>query len=113
MRLAASPSCSMANFVRLLRGGNETWVLNDVISNEIVLFNDNINFISNGEHFNSLSVVEVFPQAYSLRYGDVEVAAIFSDDNTNWEKQAFRTITFLEPPTGELLTWLQANGVKQ
>ena len=28
-------------------------------------------------------------------------------------KTNYRTITFLEPPTGELLTWLQANAVKQ
>lgn len=28
-------------------------------------------------------------------------------------KTNYRTITFLEPPAGELLTWLQANAVKQ
>lgn len=27
--------------------------------------------------------------------------------------QAYRTVTFLEPPTCDLLTWLQNNGVKQ
>lgn len=26
---------------------------------------------------------------------------------------AYRTITFLEPPTGDLLAWLQVNAVKQ
>ena len=30
-----------------------------------------------------------------------------------WYDSGCRTITFLEPPTGDLLTWLQANAVKQ
>ena len=30
-----------------------------------------------------------------------------------WSDINYRKITFLEPPTGELLTWLQANGIKQ
>lgn len=30
-----------------------------------------------------------------------------------WTDQKYRTIKFLEPPTGDLLTWLQANAVKQ
>lgn len=32
---------------------------------------------------------------------------------TGWLSDSLRTITFLEPPTGDLLTWLQANAVKQ
>jgi hypothetical protein len=30
-----------------------------------------------------------------------------------WTNDAYRTITFLEPPTGALLAWLQENAVKQ
>lgn len=30
-----------------------------------------------------------------------------------WTKETYRTVTFLEPPTGGLLAWLQANAVKQ
>ena len=30
-----------------------------------------------------------------------------------WTDQKYRTIKFLEPPTGDFLTWLQANAVKQ
>lgn len=30
-----------------------------------------------------------------------------------WFDESYRTWEFLEPPTGELLTWLQENGVKQ
>lgn len=32
---------------------------------------------------------------------------------TGWYDSGCRTITFLEPPTGDLLTWLQANAMKQ
>lgn len=32
---------------------------------------------------------------------------------TGWRSESCRTLTFLEPPTGELLAWLQANAVKQ
>lgn len=32
---------------------------------------------------------------------------------TGWVNEAYRTITFATAPTGELLTWLQANGAKQ
>lgn len=44
-----------------------------------------------------------------MYYGNTSVMA----DTASWVNQAYRTITFLEPPTGDLLTWLQANGVKQ
>lgn len=30
-----------------------------------------------------------------------------------WDNEAYRTIEFQETPTGELLEWLQANGIKQ
>lgn len=33
--------------------------------------------------------------------------------NMNWLDEAYSIITFLEPPTGDLLTWLQANATKQ
>ena len=34
-------------------------------------------------------------------------------DLINWTQEAFRTVAFDEPPTGALLTWLQANAVQQ
>lgn len=34
-------------------------------------------------------------------------------DSSGWIDQAYRTITLAEPATGEFLTWLQANAVKQ
>jgi hypothetical protein len=56
-----------------------------------------------------------------IKYNNTTVNEIFvsSPDadhvagNANWINSAYRTVTFLDPPTGDLLTWLQANAVKQ
>ncbi len=47
--------------------------------------------------------------------GEVELLSD-AEDNTHttyWQNEAYRTVTFLESPSGELLTWLQASAVKQ
>lgn len=57
-----------------------------------------------------------YPSAglYAIGYGR---GAIGSTDvyysTKGWLNNAYRTITFREPPTGDLLTWLQANAVQQ
>lgn len=50
---------------------------------------------------------------YSNHAKGVEVyrSAVVGGDG--WIDQAYRTITLKEPATGELLTWLQNNAVKQ
>ena len=45
--------------------------------------------------------------SYTETYTDPEYSG------TGWVNEAYRTITFETAPTGELLTWLQANGTKQ
>ncbi len=51
---------------------------------------------------------------YAIWYGQ---GAMGSTDvyysTKGWLNNAYRTITFSEPPTGDLLTWLQANAVQQ
>lgn len=44
----------------------------------------------------------------NIYYDDVAVW-----NRKGWEFESNKIITFLEPPTGDLLTWLQQNGVKQ
>nr|DAG20527.1 MAG TPA: hypothetical protein [Caudoviricetes sp.] len=57
-----------------------------------------------------------YPNAglYAIGYGR---RAIGSTDvyysTKGWLNNGYRTITFSEPPTGDLLTWLQANAVQQ
>lgn len=90
---------------------SETWVLNEFIpvnpNDDVTTFNTS--FISNQTKFSTIE--------YSFA-----IVSVVSYDNTTvfggrpepeWTDQAYRTITFLEPPTGDLLTWLQANGTKQ
>lgn len=52
---------------------------------------------------------------HNLNYYDAsgDRIVVYLGDFNRWDNQAYRTITFLEPPTGNLLTWLQTNGVKQ
>ena len=83
----------------------ETWVLNETY-NDGGMGSYNINFTSNGETFGQFSYGDM-PRWY-IKYG--ETNAYF---NGVWANQAYRTVTFATPPTGDLLTWLQNNGVKQ
>lgn len=86
---------------------SETWVLNNeayLSTTESVAIN--VNFTSNGLSFSSIMV------SINLRrqilYDSTVVKAFDA-----WTSQAYRKLTFDAPPTGDLLTWLQANGVKQ
>ena len=80
----------------------ETWVLNETLSGELPRVN--IEFVSNGMNFGS------------ILYGDAIHYLAYDKEQVylgGWSNQAYRTITFDTPPTGDLLTWLQANGTKQ
>lgn len=102
-------------------GGQETWVLNegqDYWLPSYAYAQETPQFISNGMQFYGFAaearilVYFIGPGGWSPNGDDI----IVCDEDTEvvtFEDQAYRTITFLEPPTGELLTWLQANGVKQ
>ena len=86
---------------------SETWVLNnEVYPPDSVGETFNVNFTSNGLSFSSIGV------SVNLRrqvlYDSTVVKAFDA-----WTSQAYRKLTFDAPPTGDLLTWLQANGVKQ
>lgn len=92
----------------------ETWVLNELIdplmgggtSGAVTYSTD---FTSNNNTFNSIKHTESTKAI--LYYNDVLVFGW--SPIAGWTNQAYRKLTFDAPPTGELLTWLQANGVKQ
>lgn len=54
-----------------------------------------------------------FLNAVYYHYGNTNIKVVDGGVSTVWMDQKYRTIKFLEPPTGDLLTWLQANAVKQ
>lgn len=89
------------------KAAGETWVLNEWLDD--TLFSYNVNFLCNNITYNSISRREAKGSAIKMYYGNTSVMA----DTASWYNKAYRTITFLEPPTGDLLTWLQANGTKQ
>ncbi len=97
---------------------SETWVLNELVDptsfGSVILFDTE--FVANGTHFYSIEFQN--SKGGSLWYGQGTVY-LGNGTSGSWmgdfgsDTTAYRTITFLEPPTGDLLTWLNANGVKQ
>lgn len=86
---------------------SETWVLNDeayLFNNEATTFS--ANFTSNGLSFSSIML------SLNLRRQILYDSTVVKGLDA-WTSQAYRKLTFDAPPTGDLLTWLQANGVKQ
>ena len=90
---------------------SETWVLNSTLN----MTPQNIfqvNFTSNGTKFTSMRKVQV-TLLYSNSQGNTIVGSGTVANVTTWENDAYRKLVFDEAPTGDLLTWLTANGVKQ
>lgn len=65
----------------------------------------NAYFTSNGAGFTGIETL-IYPGI--LYRGNRQINA-YSTDLRRWSNRAYRTVTFDEPPTGELLTFLQAN----
>lgn len=89
---------------------SKTWLLNEKLTiDETVTYN--VNFVSNQKAFNSLRL-----ESAKLKnlYYDPELA--YAEDpvgGPTWYDNNFRTVQFVTAPTGDLLAWLQANGVNQ
>lgn len=83
----------------------ETWVLNKRLDD--TEFEVSINFEANGVTYGSIKRYTKKLQNYT----DYDTDNVYM--GFLWSDQAYRKLTFDNPPTGELLTWLQANGVKQ
>lgn len=85
----------------------ETWVLNETLT--LQAQKATINFTSNNQNFTSIAITNT-----TLSYNDIDVYNKFVPGGSHWiSGEAYRTITFSITPTDDLLTWLQANGVKQ
>lgn len=84
----------------------ETWVLNSTITGNGEFTAD---FTSNGKSFYSIAVSSSITSYGEKMGGNVIVYA----KRSGWSNEAYRTIVFDTSPSGDLLTWLQANGTKQ
>lgn len=98
-----------------------TWQLNDTLTlfgMETKQFD--INFISNSQSFKAIYfTLGASPIMRYLTDVDTQSGITPYSENFKWmgeddtDHSAFRTITFETAPSGELLTWLQANAVPQ
>ena len=88
----------------------ETWLLNAELTFGIKNWSHDINFTSNGNSYSKFSYNLSSPIDAYLVYGTTNVYEVNSHV---WTNNAYRTVIFATAPTGDLLTWLQANGVKQ
>lgn len=90
--------------------GGGTWLLNQGIAATYYKLTTEINFVSNGQNFSK----------FIIDWDDIKGTNFIQYDTTivldighRWVNENYRTVTFETKPTGELLTWLQANGTKQ
>lgn len=97
----------------------ETWVLNNEITVNSQSYSKEYasTFTANGNTYSNLKVTgsnaPVTADEWTA-YIYYDTTLVHSDGFTDsWKDQAYRTITFATAPTGDLLTWLQANGTKQ
>lgn len=87
---------------------SRTWYLNDTIDCSTLYHFEN-RFMSNGRYFYELACYGIPELEYHVLSGNDYVP--YSDGT--WQQPEYRTITFDLPPSGGLLTWLQANGIPQ
>ena len=93
----------------------ETWVLG-TIGTIADGFEQEATFVSNGHEFSKISY-----SAFKIFYDTTPVTykLDITSDGGEWVNantfvdQAYLTLAFVTPPTGDLLTWLQVNGTKQ
>lgn len=88
----------------------ETWVLNENAYDVINNFTYTANFVCDGTNYTTI-VNSNNPMTGGLFYDTTQV--VHPDYASQFVNEKYRTITFATPPTGDLLTWLQANGTKQ
>ena len=92
----------------------ETWVLNEGKDIDYPSMSKAVTFLSNDTLFYGLYASSVVLGYWLDNSGDDVVYVTIEDANyVTFTDQAYRTITFLEPPTGDLLEWLNYCGVKQ
>lgn len=87
----------------------ETWVINESPNVTTGVFD--VEYSSNNQDFVRLILASFGAVKINFIDSNTTITTVYNDGI--WTNQAYRTITFSTPPTGDLLTWLQANAVKQ
>ena len=91
---------------------SKTWVIKSDAAGEFAT--TQIAFTSKGQKFTSIGTNRDYGPIV-LYYDNTEIAGYEPGTETRYEfnDEAYRKLTFDTPPTGNLLTWLQSNAVKQ
>lgn len=88
----------------------ETWLLNANIASTMgSSLNITVPFKSDGIVFSTINIANSGAEKL-LRYDTINA---YSAAQNKWATSGYRTIVLESPATGNLLTWLQANGTKQ
>ena len=93
---------------------SETWIIKDNAVGELVT--TQIAFTSNGQKFTSIGANSDSSFFVILYYDSNEIAGYDPGAGPyeyEFDDEAYRKLTFDTPPTGALLTWLQANATRQ
>lgn len=99
---------TQGNLVRQTSTG-ETWVLNETIYDSTD-FEYNANFVSNEVDYQQINCNTMLGAIGYLPKDSAYSTVVYKG---GWKNNGYRTITFSTATTGDLLTWLQANGTKQ
>ena len=110
--------------------GSKTWLINASLSDSSLSNLDNIPpsgyvgppFTSNGVSFLGMSIT-LHIGIYEERHLSINYYVLTEEGGSQpyevyinpygWNNEAYRTVTFEEEPTGDLLTWLEENAVLQ
>ena len=88
-----------------------TWLLNETIDlTPGQYISTDIVFVSNHKAFSNMTIKG---NSGTISYDDTVVWSYGWNNLTGEDTSVYRTVTFATVPTGDLLTWLQANGTKQ
>ena len=103
----------MRNGKLLQKANSLTWVIKSDAAG--VFATTQIAFTSNGQKFTSIGAEYSAGSYIILRYDNNEIAGYDPGFGGAYEfdNEAYRTVVFETAPTGELLTWLQANAIPQ
>lgn len=97
---------------------SKTWVLNEVLSGSVdksanFQSSDGTSYVRIKYGFNGN--LGFYTLQYFSTASETDPLWVYAQTNgqSRWRDSAKRTITFMQNPTGDLLTWLQANAVQQ
>jgi len=89
-----------------------TWVFQEDMSSKTVSRkNFDARFTCDNSMYTGIDYQSILTRTYVRYVSDSGDVTVYSTNG--WKQESYRTITFEEEPTGDLLTWLQANATPQ